>query len=211
MQTATLTLTDLMMVDREVRVAAVGQNPANYAPGNTAVLPPTSMFDDYADSDPIKTIQGALSAYRFFEYNTMTMGFRTLTALRSHPKIVNAVKGNVTGSGIVSQEDLRQLFSMQKVLVGRAFVNTARPGQPVQLTRVRGSNLALTYVNPAANVQNPTTFGMTAQFGTKIGGTIVDPNIGIKGGLRVRVGEQVRELVTAPDAGYLIQNTVAEP
>ncbi|RYB02031.1 capsid protein [Lichenibacterium ramalinae] len=206
-QVATLTLADLMLVDREVRVAKIGQDPTNYA--GSAVLPPASMFDDYADSDPIKTIQGAISAYRFFEYNTMTMGFRVFTQLRSHPKIVNAVKGNVTGSGIVSQEELRQLFGMDKVLVGKSFVNTARPGQPVQLTRVWGNNLALTYVNKAANVQDPSTFGMTAQFGTRIAGSIPDPNIGIRGGMKIRVGEQVRELVTAPDAGYLIQNCVA--
>ncbi len=206
-QVSTLTLADLILVDREVRVARIGQDPTNYA--GSAVLPAASMFDDYTDSDPIKTIQGALSAYRFFEYNTMAMGFRVFTALRSHPKIVNAVKGNVTGSGIVSQEELRQLFGMDKVLVGRAFVNTARPGQPLQLTRVWGNNLALTYVNKAANVENPTTFGMTAQFGTRIAGSIPDPNIGIKGGMKVRVGEQVRELVMAPDAGYLIQNAVA--
>lgn len=208
-QTATLTLADLLMVDREVRVAQLGQNPANYAPGNAAPLPAGSLFDDYANSDPIRTIQGALSAYKFFAYNTMTMGFRVFTALRSHPKIVNAVKGNVTGSGIVSKEELRQLFSMQQVLVGEAFVNVARPGQPVQLARVWGNNLALTYVNKAANVQNPTTFGITAQFGTRIAGSLPDPNVGIRGGLKVRVGEQVRELVTAPDAGYLIQDCVA--
>lgn len=206
-QTATLMLADLMLVDREVRVARIGQDPTNYA--GSAPLPPNKQFDDYAESDPIKSIQGALSAYRFFAYNTMTMGFGVFTQLRSHPKIVNAVKGNYTGSGIVSQEELRQLFGMDKVLVGAAFVNTARPGQPVQLTRVWGNNLALTYVNKQANVQNPTTFGMTAQFGTRIAGTIEDANIGIKGGHKIRVGEQVRELVTAPDAGYLIQNCVS--
>jgi hypothetical protein len=122
---------------------------------------------------------------------------------------VNAVKGNVTGSGIVSQEEMRQLFGMTKLLVGRSFVNTARPGQAPVLTRVWGEVLALTYVNPGANTQNPTTFGMTAQFGTRIAGSLPDPDIGIRGGMRVRVGEQVRELVTAPDAGYLITGTVA--
>ena len=205
---ATLTLTDLMLVDREVRVAAIGQNPANYAPGHAVTLPSLSMFDDYVHSDPIATIQGAIKSHRFFPYNTMTMGYATFVALQSHPKIVNAVKGNVTGSGIVNQEELRQLFGMNKLLVGRGFVNTARLGQLPVLTRVWGEMLALTYVNPGANTQNPTTFGMTAQFGTRIAGSIPDPDIGIRGGMKVRVGEQVRELVTAPDAGYLIQGTV---
>lgn len=208
-QAATLTLSDLILVDREVRVARIGQNPANYAPGNSAPLPADKMFDVYATSDPILTIQGAVKSHRFFPYNTMTMGYSTFVALQSHPKIVNAVKGNVTGSGIVSQEEMRQLFGMTKLLVGRSFVNTARPGQTPVLTRVWGEVLALTYVNPGANTQNPTTFGMTAQFGTRIAGSLPDPDIGIRGGMRVRVGEQVRELVTAPDAGYLITGTVA--
>lgn len=208
-QVATNTLSDLILVDREVRAAAIGQNPANYAPGNAITLPPASMFDDYQNSDPIKTIQGAIKSHRFYPYNTMTMGYSTFVALQSHPKIVNAVKGNVTGSGIVSREELRQLFSMDKLLVGMAIVNTARPGQAPVLTRVWGQVLALTYVNPGANVDNPTTFGLTAEFGTRIAGTLPDPDIGVRGGIRVRVGEQVRELVTAPDAGYLIQGTVA--
>ena len=36
-----------------------------------------------------------------------------------------------------------------------------------------------------------------------------DPNIGLRGGQRVRVGESVKELVTAPDLGFFFENAVA--
>ena len=36
-----------------------------------------------------------------------------------------------------------------------------------------------------------------------------DRNIGLLGGKVVRVGERMKELVTAPDVGFLLQNVVA--
>ena len=52
------------------------------------------------------------------------------------------------------------------------------------------------------------TFGYTAQFKDRVSGSIVDPDIGLRGGQRVRVGESVKELVVAKDAGYLFENVI---
>ena len=46
------------------------------------------------------------------------------------------------------------------------------------------------------------------QYKTRVVGTINDPNIGLRGGRRVRVGESVKELITAPMAAYLIEDAV---
>ena len=53
------------------------------------------------------------------------------------------------------------------------------------------------------------TYGITGQWGERIAGTRVDPEIGLKGGVRVRVGEEVKEVVLANDLGYFFQNAVA--
>ncbi len=36
-----------------------------------------------------------------------------------------------------------------------------------------------------------------------------DPDIGLRGGVRVRVGESVKELIVANDLGYYFENAVA--
>jgi hypothetical protein len=53
------------------------------------------------------------------------------------------------------------------------------------------------------------TFGFTGEWGNRLAGTITDSDIGMRGGERVRVGESVKELISASDAGYLITGAVA--
>lgn len=52
------------------------------------------------------------------------------------------------------------------------------------------------------------SWGFTAEFGTRLSGSIDDPDIGLTGGRRVRVGERVRELVVAKEIGVLIQGAI---
>ena len=77
------------------------------------------------------------------------------------------------------------------------------------MVRVWGKSCAILHRNMNADTEFGVTFGFTAQFGNRVAGTIVDPDIGIYGGERVRVGESVKELVTAPDLGYLFSTAVA--
>ncbi|EHF7717022.1 phage capsid protein, partial [Salmonella enterica] len=60
-----------------------------------------------------------------------------------------------------------------------------------------------------ADTQGGVTFGFTAQFGSRVSGSIPDPDMGMRGGQRVRVGESVRELIVAQDCGYFFQNAVS--
>ena len=78
------------------------------------------------------------------------------------------------------------------------------------LSRAWGKHMALLYLNPLASVeQGGITFGFTAQYGDRMAGRIEDPDIGLQGGFRIRTGERVRELISAQDVGYFIQNAVA--
>ena len=209
--TATELLTDLILTDREVRVAAKVQNPANYAPNKRLVLSGGDQFDDYTNSNPIDVLKTAFNGTLIYRPNTMVISRGTWSVLSSHPHIVNAIKGSVTGRGIVSPEEFVKLFSgegLSKVLIGEGFVNTARRGQPEKIERVWGNSISLLYINPAARPESGATFGMTAQYGTRLGGSWQDRDIGIEGGTVLRVGERVQEVITAPDVGYLIQNAV---
>lgn len=204
-------LTDLILLDREVRVAEVIQNPENYAPNNRLALSGDDRFS-HPESDVIGTLKAAFNATPLIRPNTMTMGREVWGALSSHPQLVNAVKGNVTSKGIIKPDDFVSLFQgegLQELHIGEAFLNIARRGQPSAFSRVWVKSISLTFLNPAARPGAGVTYGFTAQWGGRHVDNWEDRTVGLRGGVVARVGESVREVVSAPEAGFLIQNAVA--
>lgn len=204
---ATEYLTDLIGLDREVRVAGLVFAAASYAAANKVQLAGASQFSDIT-SDPIGVISNALEGV-LMRPNVAVFGAQTWTALRQHPKIVKAVNKTSGDTGLVSRQAFADTFELEEVLVGGAFVNTAKKGQAVTLARAWGKHAAFIYRNKLADRQRGVTFGMTVPYGTRIAGSEPDRNIGLRGGVRVRVGETVKELITASDAAYFIQDAVA--
>ena len=205
-------ITDTLENCREARVAGLIHNPATYAADKRVTLSGTSQFSDYANSDPISVIKTGMESTLVYAPNTMVMGRPVWSKLSSHPKIVNAVKGGTQTSGLISREQFLELFSgegIQDLLIGDAMVNTAKPGQPVNLQRAWGKHIAMLHLNSMASIeQGGITFGTTADYGGRIAGRIEDKDIGLQGGVRVRTGERVKELIIAKDVGYFIQNAV---
>ncbi|WP_242095493.1 hypothetical protein [Sphingomonas sp. CROZ-RG-20F-R02-07] len=210
---AVMSVTDTLMNIREVRVANIVHNPATYAVGRKMQLQGTSQFSDYANSDPVGVIKTGMDSTLVQRPNTAVFGRAGWSKVSSHPKIVNAVKGNVTSAGVVTPQQFLELFSgegLQNVFIGDAWYNTGKPGQPVALTRAWGKHLALIHINPLATPElGGITFGLTAQYGSKIAGRIEDKDVGLQGGIRVRTGERIKELVVAQDVGYFLQDIVA--
>lgn len=205
-------ITDTLENCREARVAALVHNPATYAADKRVTLSGTSQFSDYANSDPITIIKTGMEATLVYTPNTLVMGRAVWSKISSHPKIVNAVKGNVTSAGIVTREQFLELLSgegIQNLYIGDAMVNTAKPGQQPVLQRAWGKHIAMLHLNSMASIeQGGITFGATADYGGRISGSIEDKDIGLEGGRRVRTGERVKELIIAKDVGYFIQNAV---
>lgn len=203
-------LTSLILLDREVRVANKVFSPDNYSSGRKLALLGGAKFSDYTDSDPIGVITGALAGTLVFRPNLVVMGQSVWDVIRSHPHIVNAVRGQTTTRGIITREEFGRLFEIPKVLVGEGFVNTARKGQAPVIQRVWGKNMAFLHIDPEARPdRGGITFGFTAEVNSRVAGTILDPNIGMEGGEVVRVGEKVEEIICAPDVGYLVTGAVA--
>lgn len=205
MAVATEKLMNLISLDREKRVADATFDPANYG-ANTVVLAGSDQFS-HADSDPIDRIM-SLKDEAIMPYNKITMGRSVYTKIVQHPKIVGAYLGNEGTSGIASRQFLADLFEVDEILVGEAFVNTAKPGQAVSLSRCWGKHLALHYCDMLGGTSG-TTWGFTAEFGTRIAAVKYDEEAGARGTQRLRVVETVAEVVAAPELGYLLQNAVA--
>lgn len=205
---ATEGTTDLILLDREIRTAGLVFNANTYGAGNKITLAGASQFSDFANSDPIGVIQAGLDT-PLMRPNTLTIGRLAFSVLARHPKICKAIFGNNTDAGIVTRQQLAALFELEEVLVGEAFLNTAKKGQAVAMSRVWGKHIALTYRDKLVSTRQRMAFGYTAQWRGRLAGSWADKNIGLHGGTRVRVGESVKEKIVAPDLGYFIQDAVA--
>ena len=201
-------LTELIVLKRELRAANLVFNAANYGANNKTTLAGTDQWSDYANSTPQDDILQAQDSM-IMRGNIGVMGRSVWTVLRQHPKLCKAIFGNNTDAGIIGRKQFADHFELDDLLVGEGWVNTARKGQAPNLVRVWGKSCAILHRNMNADTEFGITFGMTAQFGPRVAGEIVDPDIGIHGGVRVRVGESVKELVTANDLGYLFSGAVA--
>ena len=201
--------TDLILLDREQRVSSIVFEADTYATGNKVQLAGDAQWSDFDGSDPIDDIMSALDSM-MMRPNTMVLGLAVWTKLRRHPKIAKAIHGNSGDVGIVARQATANLFEVDRILVGESWINTVKPGHTARYSRLWGKHCALLHIDPTAHTQSGRiTFGLTAQWMTRIAGSTPDPKIGLLGGQRVRVGEFVKELVVANDVGYFIEDAVA--
>lgn len=204
---STAQLTDYILLDREKRTADIVFNAANYGT-NTITLAGTSQFSDFVNSDPVGVIMNGLDA-PLVRPNVAVFGQEVWTKISQHPSIVKAVHGNSGDSGIARRQAVADLFELEEILVGQSRLNASKKGQAAALQRVWGKHISLQFRDRNADTRNGLTFGFTAEWGSRIAGATPDKNIGLRGGQMVRVGESVKELIVAGNAGYLIVNAVA--
>lgn len=204
-------LTDYILLDREVRAAALVFGAANYPNGYKVTLAGNDQWDSGdAAADPIADINTALDT-PLVRPNKLVFGQQVWNVVRTHSNIVAAVNRNNGTKGIATREDVANLFEVEEVIVGQSRLNTAKPGQTVSLSRVWGKFCAAIYVNKNFSLatKGGISWGATAQYGTRVSGELPAPRIGLNGAVINRVGESVKELVIASQAGYLISGAIA--
>lgn len=205
---STSLVTGLIQLDREVRVAGQVFAAATYPAGNKVTLSGTSQWSDYTNSNPVSVIMNALDV-PLNRPNTLVFGQAVWTVLRQHPKIVQAIFGAANTSGLASRQQIADLFEVRQILVGAGFVNTARKGQAPAFQRVWGKHCAALFVSPDMADADQPTFGFTAQFGDRVAGEIAEQKMGLRGSVRVRVGESVKEVIADNASGYFFETAVA--
>ena len=210
-------ITELIALDREKRVADLVFNLNTYPSSNRTTLSGTSQWSDYTNSDPYSAIQTALDGM-LMRPNVAVIGRLAWSKLRVHPKITAALAPSATGNTPTANaqgspatvQAVADLLELDQIIVGEAFINTAKPGQTSSLARCWGKHMAFMHQNPVATIRgNAVTFGFTAEWGNRVAGSIAEPKVGLRGAQRVRVGESVNELIVASDVGYFFQNVVA--
>lgn len=207
--TSTEYTTGLVLLDRETRVANQVFDPNNYAAAYKQTLAGTDQFSDFANSDPIGVIKEALDSM-LMRATHMGIGRLAYSKLSTHPDIVKAVHGNSGDKGVARREAIAELFELDDIYIGEAFFNTNKKGQAPSYARAWGKHISLFYQDLSARetTRQMSAF-FTAQYKDRVAGATPDPDIGLRGGMEVRVGESVKEVVTSDMLAYLIQDAVA--
>ncbi|HMN13233.1 MAG TPA: hypothetical protein PKD55_13015 [Bellilinea sp.] len=214
-ETAAVTgLTNLIELGREVRAARIVENPENYDTGRkVAISNANDKFSKFDTSDPFGVLNAGMTKPLIYRANTIAMGQEVWEVIKRHPRLIKAVKGAPTEDGAINRQQFADLMEIERdrLLIGVSMVNSAARGQPANLVKVWGNFIALLFVDnqKQAPDDNILTWGFTAELGNRLAGSIHDPHVGIRGGSRIRVAEQVHELVCAKSLGYLIQNPIA--
>jgi hypothetical protein len=201
-------LIDLVLLDREVRVANKVFNAANYAASNKETLSGTSQWS-HADSKPIVQISEAADTM-IMRPNNMVLGRIEWTALRTNPSVLRALTFSGAADGMANKRAVADLLELDDIIVGEGWINRAKKGQPVSRSRAWGDKALLFHKAPlASSIDATPTFGWTAQHGDRVSGSIDEPKIGLKGSVRVRSGESVKEVLSSPELGYLFEDVIA--
>jgi hypothetical protein len=132
-------------LNKEIALAATLTDTAVIAQNDT--LSGGDQWDDYDASDPIAAIEAAkasiMAAVQALP-NTLVLPYAVYAKVRLHPKVIERVAHGAPGA--VGADVLAQIFDVERVLVPRAFKNTAAPGQAAQMAHVWGKDALLCHV-----------------------------------------------------------------
>lgn len=171
---------------------------------------------DQANSNPFKLVKDLKARVRSqtgFEPNTLVLGYQVYIALTEHPEAVDRIK--YTQKGVVTLDLLASLFEVERVLVGKAVVNTAREGEQDLFGFVHGKHALLVYAAPNPGLRKPSGGYTFAWSGLNPGFDMA--GIAITRGrleewrhadyVEARMAFDMK--VVAPDLGVFLQNAVA--
>ncbi len=204
-----MTLTDLLTIGREKRVADLVLNADTYADASKVTLSGNDQWSSgHASSDPVEDILNAIDAM-IVAPTHLVMGSSVWLKLRSHKKIARAVNATSGDVAIAARRAIADLFELEDIVVGQSRINTAAQGQPPSLDRIWGKSALLYRRSPAPDPMGPPQLGVTASYRGLEVYTRFEGARGARGLHRIRVVDSCEEQILAPAAGYLIRNAVA--
>lgn len=149
-----------MALEREKQAADLARNEARYGAGNKETLSGTSQWSDPA-SDPFTDIMDGKESIRAKigeRPNVLTLGPKVLTALRTHPKVLDRLS-TASDRPPATIQQLQALFELQQIVEGEAVYHDG-----TQFLDVWGKDAILAYTTPASMQEmGSPSFGYTYQ------------------------------------------------
>lgn len=205
-------LVEMLMRDQEVRIANQVTSITNI--GSGVVLAGANKWSNYVSSDPVADVT---TGHAFIRQNTglipncACMDYDTYQTVRRHPVLLDMYK--YTQGGLVNDAELKEVFKVQRIMIGNAIRNAALENATASLVNIWGNNLLLCYVNPNPTGLRTQTFGLSfrwlspdlpAPWGTRV---YPDPDPGKKTEV-LETGYYQDEKIVAPQLSYLVNATL---
>lgn len=217
---ATRWVTNQMMLKRDIDWAATFFGTGLWGKDLTGVSsgPTTDQFLqwDQAGADPIEDVTDwsiylAETTAIMPEDLTLVMGPEVFAALKNHSAILDRIK--YTERGIVTEELLRALFGVGRVLVAWAVKSTAAEGKTAVMDFIYGKAALLVYTAPSPSLLNPSG-GYIFTWPGEVGNNSYSPNISrysmpLKKSNRIEAEMNYDMKVVASDTGVFFSAAVA--
>ncbi len=194
-----------MALEREKQAADLARNEARYGAGNKETLSGTSQWSDPA-SDPFTDIMDGKESIRAKigeRPNVLTLGPKVLTALRTHPKVLDRLS-TASDRPPATLQQLQALFELQQIVEGEAVYHDGS-----QFQDVWGKDAILAFTTPASMQEmGSPSFGYTYQ---------LEGRPMVEEGYEERnanswfypVTDAYQPVLAGATAGFLIKNAVA--
>lgn len=191
--------------NREKDIASVLTTSSNYG-ANYNTLAAGSEWDSPGGGTPVKDIQDAVGACLGGPGPTELVGwcgFNVYKVLARHPEVRELYK--YTGSGLASPQLIAGIFGLDKLLVGKAWQDTANIGQTLSLDRIWGEYFGVARVSKMPKKDNY-SFGFCFDWEGKQTVVTYEQRSGRRGSYFVKVSDAWVPKVVAQRAGYLVGN-----
>ncbi|WP_386695882.1 inorganic pyrophosphatase [Lonepinella sp. MS14435] len=197
---------DILALGREIKVAELAQNPANYVPENVVSLEGAKKFSN-KKSNPLEIFEDGIytiSASIGLKPNVCVISSDVWKVLKENEVILERIK--YTRTGILTPEIFAELIAVDKVKIGEA-VNTPKKGDP-KLEKIWQNTVVLAYVSPKATNNKGSIFDPSYGYTVRRNnGLFVDLYIENGGKIEVvRCTDINRPYILGKSAGYLIKD-----
>ncbi|SVC58352.1 uncharacterized protein METZ01_LOCUS311206 [marine metagenome] len=200
---ATLGVTKLVDLAREKRVADFVRDGNNY--NHKQALTAGNKFSDY-DADFFE-IFGLALEQPLMRPNVCVLGHTEWFHISRNKSLLKAMGRNVdTQEGKITRQEFVDLLEINELIVGQSRYNMANKGQSANLSRLWGGTAAFHYRNSnILSLEEDMTFMATASYLGKVAyqKQLEPGELGLRGGVKVTVGDSVNEVQIAKEAGYL--------
>jgi hypothetical protein len=211
-QVKTRVVSEKLMLDAEIRAAALATATGNYAAGYSTTLVGTAQWSDYgATSDPFLDVETAKSqlALSGVQATHMFIGDQVWRKLINHPDVIDRFK-YTTGGRIIGKAEMAAFFDIPNIIVASAVKRSAAAANSF----IWGKNVIVANIQPTESMEDPSfgkTFVWTSAPGTSEGfqteiGRVSPPSAKSD---EIAVHWYYDQRITGNDTGYLIAAAVA--
>ena len=209
-QSAVNHVVESLLRDLEVRVANLVTSISNV--GSGVQLSGASAWTATQSADIVSQVATAhafISQATGLKANTLVLDRDSYDLARMNQRLLSNFR--YTDGGLLSDQALRTIFNVDRIVVSDAVYNTAAEGKAASMSRIFGSNALLCYVAPNAVGRMTQTFGLAFRWRNPELPTAFSVQRSRRDGAGdskvevVEVGYYQDEKIVAPELAYLIK------